>query len=161
MLVLQPAKQWDVYMTWSNRITEEFWHQGDAERATGLEVTPIFDRENPLPQEKLQVGWCVRAREHFVLFGVHARVSTSSCSMHSSGCGVVLVQAGFIKGIVKPLYTAFAQVPGVNLGVCTAQLAKNLERWTSMIKTGVVQPAAPTTTAPTSDSGTGASAGES
>ena len=32
------------YMKWTNRVLQEFWNQGDAERAAGLPVSKGFDR---------------------------------------------------------------------------------------------------------------------
>jgi len=36
-----------LYLQWVNRITEEFFLQGDRERALGLVISPFMDRENP------------------------------------------------------------------------------------------------------------------
>jgi len=52
---MQPAKQWDVYQLWVERVMAEFTAQGDRERELGIPVTPIFDRLNPIPLPKLQV----------------------------------------------------------------------------------------------------------
>ena len=35
----------------------EFYSQGDAEREKGVAVTPMFDREKPIPMPKFQMGF--------------------------------------------------------------------------------------------------------
>ena len=115
----QPAKSWELYNKWTDRISQEFLAQGDAEREAGLPVTPIFDRTHPIPRAKLQVGYC----------GARCQAATT----HTTRPGAALHQVGFINAIVKPLYTAFARVPGVDISVCTSQLQHNLDRWTAEI----------------------------
>eukprot|EP00753_Platysulcus_tardus_P017160 PLAT6305.2.p1 GENE.PLAT6305.2~~PLAT6305.2.p1 ORF type:complete len:665 (+),score=360.34 PLAT6305.2:95-2089(+) len=55
--VSNPAKPWDTYITWTNRIITEFYAQGDRERELGLPVTAIMDREKPIPLENFQAGF--------------------------------------------------------------------------------------------------------
>ncbi|XP_071942588.1 cGMP-inhibited 3',5'-cyclic phosphodiesterase 3A-like [Antedon mediterranea] len=51
-----PTKTKDLHINWTNRITEEFYDQGDDERKMGLPVSPYMDRHNAqLP--KLQEGF--------------------------------------------------------------------------------------------------------
>eukprot|EP00899_Mesostigma_viride_P005218 jgi/Mesvir1/14698/Mv05355-RA.1 len=40
------AKKLDIHRKWTDAITEEFYLQGDKERAAGLKVSPFMDREN-------------------------------------------------------------------------------------------------------------------
>eukprot|EP00899_Mesostigma_viride_P009844 jgi/Mesvir1/18861/Mv10515-RA.1 len=40
------AKKLDIHKKWTDAITEEFYLQGDRERAAGLQVSPFMDREN-------------------------------------------------------------------------------------------------------------------
>lgn len=49
-----PTKPLNIYRQWTDRITEEFWQQGDRERQLGVEVSPICDRHNA-SVEKSQV----------------------------------------------------------------------------------------------------------
>jgi len=48
--ISNPARPWHVCREWAARITRENFEQGDKERAQGLQVSPICDREkaNPL-----------------------------------------------------------------------------------------------------------------
>jgi len=32
---------------WVNRLEEEFWRQGDQEKAANLPLSPLFDRDKP------------------------------------------------------------------------------------------------------------------
>jgi len=40
-----PAKPAHLAREWTRRVVEEFWQQGDAEKAHGLKVSPMMDRE--------------------------------------------------------------------------------------------------------------------
>ena len=50
-----PTKPLDIYRQWVDRIMEEFFRQGDQERAAGMEISPMCDRFNATI-EKSQVG---------------------------------------------------------------------------------------------------------
>ncbi len=39
------AKPLDLYTCWMNRLMDEFFLQGDRERAAGLDISPMCDRE--------------------------------------------------------------------------------------------------------------------
>ena len=102
--VSNPAKPRAIYYAWKDRIVDEFYGQGDRERALGLPVTPFLDREKPIPEEKFQ--------------------------------------SGFIHGIVRPLYLAFAKLEGLELSLVTDTLEANLKVFTDIIA-GQQPPAAP------------------
>jgi len=51
-----PTKPLDIYRHWVDRITEEFFLQGDKERDAGLDISPMCDRGNATT-EKSQVGF--------------------------------------------------------------------------------------------------------
>ena len=55
--ISNPVKPWDIYQRWLSRVMEEFYHQGDLERQLELPVTFGFDRTNPIPQSKFQLGF--------------------------------------------------------------------------------------------------------
>jgi len=54
--ISNPCRTWQVSRLWSLRACEEFFRQGDSERALGLSVTPICDRFN-VTVAKVQVGF--------------------------------------------------------------------------------------------------------
>ena len=58
------ARPWDVYIKWVEPITEEFYRQGDSEAKAGLPVTPMMDRNKPIPTEKFQVRHRDRVMSH-------------------------------------------------------------------------------------------------
>lgn len=89
--VSNPAKEIDMCKTWADRIMREFYQQGDKERELQLPVSVGYDRENPIPVEKMQ--------------------------------------AGFIIGIVRPLFHALCQLPRVELAHCMTHLDDNLRFW--------------------------------
>ena len=41
-----PTKPREIYVKWVGRIMEEFFQQGDKERAQGMDISPMCDREN-------------------------------------------------------------------------------------------------------------------
>ncbi|KAJ3020338.1 cAMP-specific 3',5'-cyclic phosphodiesterase 4D [Thoreauomyces humboldtii] len=43
--VSNPTKTWPIYRTWIQRITEEFFSQGDKEKELGLPISPFCNRE--------------------------------------------------------------------------------------------------------------------
>ncbi|GFY42749.1 hypothetical protein TNIN_405531 [Trichonephila inaurata madagascariensis] len=51
-----PTKPLEIYKTWVELITEEFFEQGDREREEGLDISPMCDRHNATI-EKSQVGF--------------------------------------------------------------------------------------------------------
>lgn len=91
--VSNPAKSTDVCRKWADKIMVEFYQQGDKERELQLPVSVGYDRDNPIPLEKMQ--------------------------------------AGFIIGIVQPLFHVMAQLPRVEFGHCMQHLGDNLHFWQS------------------------------
>ena len=55
--VSNPAKQWDLYLSWSKRIATEFYAQGDEEKALGLPISPGCDRAAAVPLHVGQLGF--------------------------------------------------------------------------------------------------------
>ncbi|KAM6364396.1 LOW QUALITY PROTEIN: 3',5'-cyclic-AMP phosphodiesterase 4D-like [Pluvialis apricaria] len=51
-----PTKPLHLYRQWTDRIMEEFFHQGDRERERGMEISPMCDKHNA-SVEKSQVGF--------------------------------------------------------------------------------------------------------
>ena len=65
--VSNPAKKWDYYMLWTDRVMQEFYAQGDREKELGMRVTDGYDRTNPTPQSKFQNGFMVSDHTFFPL----------------------------------------------------------------------------------------------
>jgi hypothetical protein len=57
--ISNPAKRWDIYNHWTDRLMEEFYRQGDKERDRKMPISYAFDRENPVPRAKFQKGFLV------------------------------------------------------------------------------------------------------
>uniref|UniRef100_A0A3Q2QTG8 Phosphodiesterase n=1 Tax=Fundulus heteroclitus TaxID=8078 RepID=A0A3Q2QTG8_FUNHE len=51
-----PTKPLDLYRQWTDRIMEEFFHQGDREREKGMEISPMCDKHTA-SVERTQVGF--------------------------------------------------------------------------------------------------------
>jgi hypothetical protein len=45
--VSNPTKEWSIYKEWITRVTDEFFEQGDKEKALGLIVSPYCNRDAP------------------------------------------------------------------------------------------------------------------
>ncbi|KAI8618359.1 hypothetical protein BC830DRAFT_1061514 [Chytriomyces sp. MP71] len=43
--VSNPTKAWPIYERWTQRILDEFFNQGDAEKSLGIPVSPYYDRD--------------------------------------------------------------------------------------------------------------------
>ena len=54
--VSNPAKPVDIAVKWTERVIEEFFNQGDRERAAGLDISPFMDRSTT-DVPKTQVGF--------------------------------------------------------------------------------------------------------
>ena len=46
--ISNPAKTWDYYLAWTDRVLTEFHAQGDVEREMGMPISPGFDRAKNL-----------------------------------------------------------------------------------------------------------------
>ena len=42
-----PCKRQDIHLKWTQRISEEFYEQGDDEARLGMTISPFMDRKNP------------------------------------------------------------------------------------------------------------------
>ncbi|XP_018608927.1 cAMP-specific 3',5'-cyclic phosphodiesterase 4B-like isoform X6 [Scleropages formosus] len=51
-----PTKSLELYRQWTDRIMDEFFHQGDKERERGMEISPMCDKHTA-SVEKSQVGF--------------------------------------------------------------------------------------------------------
>ncbi|KAJ1557520.1 cAMP-specific 3',5'-cyclic phosphodiesterase 4C, partial [Cladochytrium tenue] len=45
--VANPTKEWPLYKEWTDRIIEEWYCQGDREKALGLPISPFMNRDGP------------------------------------------------------------------------------------------------------------------
>ena len=57
--VSNPAKATPLYRSWTKRVLDEFYAQGDKERQRGMPISFGCDRENIIPEEKFQAGFIV------------------------------------------------------------------------------------------------------
>jgi len=55
--VSNPAKPWDVYMGFTERLVYEYYALGDLEGQASLPVTPMLDRSKPIPMPNFQLGF--------------------------------------------------------------------------------------------------------
>ena len=58
-----PTKPLEIYREWTNRVMEEFFHQGDLERERGMDISPMCDRLTA-SVEKSQVRVAPRRASH-------------------------------------------------------------------------------------------------
>ena len=45
--ISNPSKEWDIYNKWTELICEEFYQQGDQEKAMKLPVSTYMNRDEP------------------------------------------------------------------------------------------------------------------
>lgn len=90
------------------------------------------DVSNPAKSIDVCKLWAARIMTEFYEQGDKERALQLPVSV---GCDrehaipVEKMQAGFIIGIVRPLFAALAQLPNVRLGHCLAHLDANLRHW--------------------------------
>ncbi|KAI8800488.1 hypothetical protein BJ742DRAFT_686039, partial [Cladochytrium replicatum] len=90
--VANPTKPWPLYTEWIQRVTAEWYEQGDEERRLGMPISPFCNRE-----ATAHVGVKRETREWERTF----------VSAHASS------QKGFIEFIVAPIYEALGNVCGI------------------------------------------------
>ena len=83
-----PTKPLAAYKLWVERIMEEFFQQGDKERAAGMDISPMCDRYNATI-EKSQVRNSMNYKRLFMMLSL---------------------QVGFIDYIVHPLWETWADL---------------------------------------------------
>ena len=66
-----PTKPLSLYRKWCDRITEEFFQQGDKEREAGMDISPMCDRHNA-NIEKSQVCYFFASPRGVFTFGSSA-----------------------------------------------------------------------------------------
>ena len=67
--ISNPCRPEPVYRLWTDKVMEEFYNQGDAEKAASLPVSKFFDRDTPnVP--RCQVGFIT-----FVLMPLYTALS--------------------------------------------------------------------------------------
>ncbi|KAJ8413360.1 hypothetical protein AAFF_G00093560 [Aldrovandia affinis] len=75
--ICNPCRPWELSKQWSERVTDEFFHQGDVEKKHRLEVSPLCDRQtNSVGQ--IQIGFMTYVVEP--LFNEWARFSDTRLS---------------------------------------------------------------------------------
>ncbi|XP_061110614.1 high affinity cAMP-specific 3',5'-cyclic phosphodiesterase 7A-like isoform X2 [Conger conger] len=75
--ICNPCRPWELSRKWSEKVTEEFFHQGDIEKKLKLELSPLCDsRMNSVGN--IQIGFMTFVVEP--LFGAWARFSDTQLS---------------------------------------------------------------------------------
>ncbi|XP_067434912.1 high affinity cAMP-specific 3',5'-cyclic phosphodiesterase 7A isoform X3 [Thunnus thynnus] len=80
--ICNPCRPWELSKQWSEKVTEEFFQQGDIERKHKLEVSPLCDRDNNTVGN-IQIGFMTYVAEP--LFAEWARFSDTRLSQTMLG----------------------------------------------------------------------------
>uniref|UniRef100_A0A8B9JQ40 Phosphodiesterase n=1 Tax=Astyanax mexicanus TaxID=7994 RepID=A0A8B9JQ40_ASTMX len=80
--ICNPCRPWELSKQWSEKVTEEFFHQGDIEKKHKLEVSPLCDSENNSIAD-VQIGFMTYVVEP--LFAEWARFSDTRLSQTMLG----------------------------------------------------------------------------
>ncbi|XP_068093544.1 high affinity 3',5'-cyclic-AMP phosphodiesterase 7A isoform X1 [Hyperolius riggenbachi] len=94
--ICNPCRTWELSKQWSEKVTEEFFYQGDVERKCNLDLTPLCDR-NISSIANIQSGFITYLVEP--LFGEWARFSNTRLSQTMLG-HVALNKASW-KGMLQ------------------------------------------------------------
>ncbi|XP_032407184.1 high affinity 3',5'-cyclic-AMP phosphodiesterase 7A isoform X2 [Xiphophorus hellerii] len=80
--ICNPCRPWELSKQWSEKVTEEFFEQGDIEKKHKLQVSPLCDRETNTVGN-IQIGFMTYVAEP--LFGEWARFSDTRLSQTMLG----------------------------------------------------------------------------
>ncbi|XP_036377216.1 high affinity cAMP-specific 3',5'-cyclic phosphodiesterase 7A isoform X3 [Megalops cyprinoides] len=80
--ICNPCRPWELSKQWSEKVTEEFFHQGDIEKKHKLEVSPLCDSQTN-SVGKIQIGFMMYVVEP--LFAEWARFSDTRLSQTMLG----------------------------------------------------------------------------
>lgn len=80
--ICNPCRPWELSKQWSEKVTEEFFQQGDIEKKHKLEVSPLCDRETNTVGD-IQIGFMTYVAEP--LFAEWARFSDTRLSQTMLG----------------------------------------------------------------------------
>jgi cAMP-specific phosphodiesterase 4 len=116
-----PTKPLELYQAWNERILSEYWQQGDRERNTGLDISPMCDRFNVTLEKSQVCPACAHPRSH-------------------------TVQVGFIDYIVHPLYETWADLVYPEAQTILDQLETNRDWYSAhIVEDSPRQPQSPRT----------------
>jgi hypothetical protein len=83
--VSNPAKPWNLYIKWMDRIMEEFYTQGDRERELNLPIGDGYDKLHKRPAADFQLGFInFIVRPVFGALDALERSSLGECMGHLS-----------------------------------------------------------------------------
>ncbi|XP_057680256.1 high affinity cAMP-specific 3',5'-cyclic phosphodiesterase 7A isoform X4 [Corythoichthys intestinalis] len=80
--ICNPCRPWELSKQWSDKVTEEFFQQGDVEKKHNLEISPLCDRANNTVG-KIQIGFMTYVAEP--LFAEWSRFSDTRLSQTMLG----------------------------------------------------------------------------
>uniref|UniRef100_A0A6Q2Z1X6 Phosphodiesterase n=1 Tax=Esox lucius TaxID=8010 RepID=A0A6Q2Z1X6_ESOLU len=80
--ICNPCRPWELSKQWSEKVTEEFFHQGDIEKKHKLEVSPLCDSQSN-SMENIQIGFMTYVVEP--LFAEWGRFSDTRLSQTMLG----------------------------------------------------------------------------
>lgn len=103
------------------------------------------DVSNPAKLMPICKRWAGLIKDEFYLQGDKERELMLPVSVgydRRNPIPVEKLQAGFIIGIVRPLFSAMSQLPNAHLDHCVAQLDENLSHWQREIERNQPKPPA-------------------
>lgn len=103
------------------------------------------DVSNPSKPMHIYKRWADHIKDEFYLQGDKERELMLPVSVgydRRNPIPIEKIQAGFIIGIVRPLFAAMSQLPDAHLDHCVAQLDENLAHWQREIERNQPKPPA-------------------
>uniref|UniRef100_A0A0G4FIS0 PDEase domain-containing protein n=1 Tax=Chromera velia CCMP2878 TaxID=1169474 RepID=A0A0G4FIS0_9ALVE len=122
------TKPWAVHFARSLAVTEEFFQQGDQEKALALPISPLCGREGSSAAGlcKSQIGFLnFVCRELYVELSQVERLSKAPRAVSASESP----QENSAEQVEREAQTETADVGGTVLSVCLANLDRNVENW--------------------------------
>ncbi|MCI4391609.1 hypothetical protein PGIGA_G00136390 [Pangasianodon gigas] len=154
--ICNPCRPWELSKQWSEKVTEEFFHQGDIEKKHKLEVSPLCDSDtnsiadvqigknmalkcadicNPCRPWELSKQWSEKVTEEFFHQGdiekKHKLEVSPLCDSDTNS--IADVQIGFMTYVVEPLFAEWARFSDTRLSqTMLGHLCLNKASWKAL-----------------------------
>lgn len=130
--VSNPTKKPETYHQWVALVLEEFWRQGDEERAKNISISPFMDRLAASSAMKQKDKESIDSSLMKISNGLDEYTTSIPSNLLLTNTYVASSQLGFINVIVSPIFETiecFTKIPEI-----LSNLQINKETWQNVLK---------------------------